>query len=129
LISHSTSPTTFHKAVSALVQNGFSQQAEPRLVEIAEKRMLETRYSVLHGDLLACDSFDLMNDVENIQKTTLVICGSDDAMTPVRYSQFLAGAIAGAQLEILPGAGHMVMLEKPKETAAIMLNFLSTISS
>jgi pimeloyl-ACP methyl ester carboxylesterase len=128
VIAHSTSPTTFHKAVGVMVKMGFCEETEPRVMELAEKRMLETRHSVLHGDLLACDSFDVMEEIENIQKPTLVLCGAEDSLTPVRYSQFLAGAIAGAHLEILPGAGHMVMLEKPKETAAIFSNFLSTIN-
>ena len=32
-------------------------------------------------------------------------------MTPVKYSQFLAAEMPDARLVILPGAGHMVMLE------------------
>jgi pimeloyl-ACP methyl ester carboxylesterase len=128
VISHTTSPTTFHKAVGTMVKLGFCDETDPRVVELAEKRMLETRHSVLHGDLLACDSFDVMEEIGSIQKPTLVLCGAEDKLTPVRYSQFLAGTIAGSRLEILAGSGHMVMLEKPKETAAIISSFLSTIT-
>jgi pimeloyl-ACP methyl ester carboxylesterase len=128
IISHSSSLTTFHKAVNSLVTSGFSREADQRAMELAEKRMLETRHSVLHGDLLACDTFDLIEEIVRIQKPTLVLSGSEDSLIPIRYSQFLAGGIGGAKIEVIPGAGHMVMLEKPKETAAILSNFLSTIS-
>jgi pimeloyl-ACP methyl ester carboxylesterase len=32
-------------------------------------------------------------------------------MTPVKYSQFLLQRIKGSRLEILPDAGHMLMME------------------
>jgi pimeloyl-ACP methyl ester carboxylesterase len=127
-ISFSSSPTTFHKAVNVLVRQSFNQETDERTVELAEKRMLETRHSVLHGDLLACDSFDYIEEISQIDTPTLVLCGSEDMLTPIRYSQFLAGGIPGAKLEIIPGAGHMVMLEKPKETASVLSGFLSTLT-
>jgi pimeloyl-ACP methyl ester carboxylesterase len=34
-------------------------------------------------------------------------------MTPVKYAQFLHQQITGSRLEILPSAGHMVMMESP----------------
>jgi pimeloyl-ACP methyl ester carboxylesterase len=48
-------------------------------------------------------------------------------MMPVRYSQFLADNIAGARLEIIPDASHMVILEQPEAVAGAMSSFLSTI--
>ena len=41
----------------------------------------------------------------------LILCGDADRMTPVKYSQFLAAEMPDARLIILPGAGHMAMLE------------------
>ena len=38
-------------------------------------------------------------------------------MTPVKFSQFLHEQIAGSQLVVVPGAGHMVMLEQPAAVA------------
>jgi pimeloyl-ACP methyl ester carboxylesterase len=35
-------------------------------------------------------------------------------MTPVKYSQFLNDRIKGSKMEILPDAGHMVMMESPQ---------------
>ena len=44
-------------------------------------------------------------------------------MTPLRNSQFLADHIRGARLEIVPGAGHMVMLEKPRAVLDVLVGF------
>jgi pimeloyl-ACP methyl ester carboxylesterase len=73
--------------------------------------LMRCQPEVLYGDYLACDRFDMMNEVEKIGLPTLILCGQEDGMTPVKYSQFLLQRIKGSRLEILPGAGHMVMIE------------------
>ena len=52
-----------------------------------------------------------MNEVEKISLPTLILCGGEDELTPPKYSQFLHQRIKGSRLEILPHAGHMVMME------------------
>lgn len=128
ILEDCANPTTFHKAVDSLITGAFSHLANPRLIELATKRMLETRPSVLHGDLLACHEFDLTEKLGEIQAPTLVVCGSDDLLTPLRNSQFLAGAILGATLTVIPDAGHMVMLEKPIETASVLQDHLTNLA-
>jgi pimeloyl-ACP methyl ester carboxylesterase len=51
--------------------------------------------------------------VEKIDLPTLIICGEEDELTPVKYSGFLHERIRTSRLETLPHAGHMVMLESP----------------
>jgi pimeloyl-ACP methyl ester carboxylesterase len=127
ILENSASPTTFHNAVEKIVALSFAPQAPPRLVELAGQRMLETRPSVLRGDMLACDLFDVTERVNNIQQPALVLCGEEDHMTSVRQSQFLASALGNARLVIIPEAGHMVMLEKPEEVAGAIRTFLDEI--
>jgi pimeloyl-ACP methyl ester carboxylesterase len=124
ILENCASSTTFHNAVEMVVGRSFSAQTPPRLVELAGERMLETRPSVLHGDMLACDLFDETERISTIQKPALVLCGEEDRMTPVRQSQFLAAALEKAQLVTIPGAGHMVMLEKPQKVADAIHAFL-----
>jgi pimeloyl-ACP methyl ester carboxylesterase len=52
-----------------------------------------------------------MNEVEKIVIPTLILCGDDDQLTPLKYSQFLNSRIKGSKLEVLSNAGHMVMME------------------
>jgi pimeloyl-ACP methyl ester carboxylesterase len=57
------------------------------------------------------------------------MCGEDDRMTPVRFSQYLADKIPNSRLEIIPSAGHMVMLEKPEIVAKLIKDFLTEMES
>ena len=45
---------------------------------------------------------------------TLVITGSDDTLIPPAESERMALAIRGAQLTVIPNAGHLVAFEKPE---------------
>jgi pimeloyl-ACP methyl ester carboxylesterase len=127
ILADSANPTTFPKAVESLITGAFSHNAKTRLVELAASRMAGTRPSVLYGDLLACHEFDAIDRLSEIRTPTLVLCGSEDQLTPLRNSQFLTGAIPEASLRIIPEAGHMVMLEKPKEVAEALLEFLTRL--
>jgi pimeloyl-ACP methyl ester carboxylesterase len=124
LLEYTANPTTFYKAVEMVTAWSFGPSADARLVELALRRMREARPSVLHGDLLACAGFDVTEQIGDVCQPTLVICGADDRMTPTRDAQFLAGMIPGAQIEIIPNAGHMVMLEQPQAVAAALAAFL-----
>lgn len=82
---------------------------------------------VAHGDFVACDSFEVMARLGEIRAPTLVLCGAGDRLTPPKYSEFLRDRIAGARLEIVPGAGHMVQLEAPARVAGSVAAFLSPL--
>ncbi len=128
ILTDAANPTTYRRASEALCRQAFSPSAESHLVELMVQRMTETRQSVMHGDLLACNDFDASKDIERIRHPTLVLCGTDDRLTPSRYSQFLADAIPSGRLVIIPQGGHMVMLERPQAVADALDVFLSGVS-
>jgi pimeloyl-ACP methyl ester carboxylesterase len=129
LIESTMSKTTFHNAIEKIILWSFAEDAPDSLTQLAAKRMTEVRPSVLHGDFLACDTFDISDRLDELSNLPLLlICGEEDKMTPLRYSQYLADRVANARLERIPGAGHMVMLEKPQTVAAIVSDFLDGIS-
>lgn len=59
---------------------------------------------------------------------TLVVCGAEDVLTPPAESEAMAAAVPGAELVILPGAGHLSNLEAPMAFTAALARFLSRIS-
>ena len=58
---------------------------------------------------------------------TLVITGAEDEMIPVEESRRMASAVPGAQLIIVPGAGHLANLEQPEAFNDALKNFLSAL--
>ncbi len=101
----------FEETVQKINQFAFSQKTPSDLIEKGVFGMQQCHREVLFGDFLACDRFNLIQEVEKIVSPTLILCGEDDQLIPVKFSQFLASRISASQLEILPGAGHMVMME------------------
>ena len=127
LIQYCSEENTYPQAVDMIIDWAFSAQADQRLIELSIKRMLEMPGNVLLNDFKACDDFDVRDQVSEIEQPTLVLCGEDDQMTPVRFSQYLADKIPNSQLEVIPNAGHMVMLEQPEIVANLIKGFLSKI--
>ncbi len=127
LLNYVADQTTFLKATDLLVSYSFSANAPSHLVELASRRLVETRQSVLYGDLVACNRFDVMDQLRKVKQPTVVLCGYEDQLTPLRYSQFLASNIPEARLEVIPGAGHMVMLEQPLRVADSLHMFLKDL--
>ncbi len=67
--------------------------------------------------------YNLYKTLTNISAPTMVIYGDGDAF-PMLVAQDYANNIRGARLEVINGAGGYPHIEKPKNTADIMLSFL-----
>ena len=128
ILENAANPVTFPLAVKLINEWAFSADTSPRLRELAAQRMGETRPTVLHGDFLACNEFDVGERLSEIQKPTLILCGAEDKMTPPKYSKSLHEKIPNSELVIVEGAGHMVMLENPREAAAAFERFLDRVA-
>ncbi len=114
----------FDETVRSICHYAFSKKTPPDLIEKGIETMLKAKPAVLYGDFAACDRFDIIDRVGTIRVPTLVVCGSDDMLTPPKYAHFLAEKIEGAQVEIIEGAGHMVMIERPHEFNRSVMEFL-----
>jgi len=78
-------------------------------------------------DFRCCDKFDIVDKVSQIAVPTLVICGAEDNMTPVKYSQYLVNQIAGARLVTVEGSTHHCFIEKPVEVNRAIEEFLKNL--
>lgn len=129
ILENASSEATFPLAIKMIHDSAFGPSANPRLRELAAQRMSEIRPTVLHGDFIACNEFDVIEELPMINIPTLIVCGKEDKMTPLRYSQLLGESISNAELVVIDGAGHMVMLEEPHQVADALVNFFSKIKN
>lgn len=67
--------------------------------------------------------------LQHITVPTLIVVGSEDAYTPISDAQLMHQGIAGSQLVILEGIGHMPNMEHPSEFNAALMRFLLAIPS
>jgi 3-oxoadipate enol-lactonase len=67
------------------------------------------------------------NDLRNIGVPTLVVVGSEDAITDRGQAQLMARGIRGAQIESIPDAGHLANVEAPETFNLALQRFLKSI--
>ena len=56
---------------------------------------------------------------------TMVICGRQDALTPLEHSQEMAAGIPGARLAVIEDCGHLSTMERPQAATALMRQWLT----
>jgi pimeloyl-ACP methyl ester carboxylesterase len=129
LLESLDNPRSYESAVGTFNKNCFGPNASSRLIELSKQAMMEMRPSVLMGDFLACDQFDITGHIDGLNIPALIICGREDKMTPLKYSESLRDSIAGSQLHVMDGAGHMAMAEYPDLVAELLVKFVNAIPS
>lgn len=117
----------FEVGAAQLVHRCYGPESSKKLIKWGLELFLEERPNVIFDDFKACNEFDRMEQIGSIKKPVLVICGSEDSMTPPKYSQYLAEHLRRATLRIIEGAGHMVMVENPFKVNAAILKFLASL--
>jgi pimeloyl-ACP methyl ester carboxylesterase len=76
---------------------------------------------VLFRDLSACNSYaNALAAAATVKVPTTLILGDRDMMTPAKAGKALAAAIPHAKTVVVPGAGHMIMAERPAELLAAL---------
>lgn len=88
------------------------------------QKFLHADPQLIHGDLFACDNFDVIKEIQSVRMPTWIIVGQDDKLTPPKYADFLHAAINGSRLDVVPDAGHLVMMEKPSLFNQHLVQFL-----
>jgi pimeloyl-ACP methyl ester carboxylesterase len=67
----------------------------------------------------------LARRLHRITAPTLIVWGERDAVVPVVYAREFARRIAGAEVEILKGGGHVLQVERREETLGLIRRFLA----
>ncbi len=110
----SLAATDFDSAIEFLLPWEFRDDAPEGLRQWRREQMRRNGQRALQRDFATCDGFNVMDRLSEIKVPALVVCGRDDKLTPVKYSQYLKDQLPEAQCKIIEGAGHNVMLEQPK---------------
>jgi proline iminopeptidase len=73
--------------------------------------------------------FDFTPDLGRVEKPTLLVVGEKDRTTTTRAARVLHHGIAGSELVVVPGAGHMSLVEAQDEYLEAVRGFLRRYSS
>jgi pimeloyl-ACP methyl ester carboxylesterase len=127
ILDNAVSSTTFPSAIQSLQELMVGPGTSPRLAEQNRKRLLQLRPSLVSGDLKACDQYDVTDRLASIKTPSLVISGTEDKLTPPRFSTILAAHIHAAALQTFDAAGHLLPLEQPGRLAKLLTVFFKSI--
>ena len=103
----------------------FGGDVPPSLVDFMERMVAHTPVEVMtefFDTFLSHDKLEALGVLSDVE--TLVLCGDKDLLTPPHNSQVMADALPDAELQLVPGAGHMVILERPAVVNGALLDLL-----
>ena len=103
---------------------GGAFRKDPSLIGSHAKAMHGARNLGYFYQLLAMTGWSSLPWLWSLPQPTLVLMGSDDPLVPVINGRVLAQLIPNAKLRLIDD-GHLFMVTRPKETAAMIEAFLA----
>ncbi|MFH1350354.1 MAG: alpha/beta hydrolase [Pseudomonadota bacterium] len=118
----------FEQTIDTFIRYAYSLKTDKAIIEEGGKLMKSAGSETVHSDFLACDEFDSRQEVPHIDLPCLVLCGSQDKLTPPKLSLTLQENIKGSVLKTIPNVGHMVMIESYEEFNQAVTAFIFGLS-
>ncbi len=115
-------PATFHAMMTETWR-----RADPELAGEMQAQAAALGPLPFLNDLRACDAFDVIERLGEIDLPTLAIVGTGDVMTPPKYADFLRDRMPCAKVEIVEGGTHFVFAELPDEVNAAIARFVDEL--
>ena len=109
--------------------SSFEEAVDPELMARVIKGIQLTPVESGVVDWRAADGFDRMQDVARIETPTLVIGGSEDALTPPKYGDYLTEKIRQSERVLIAGGAHMLIAERAQEVAGAIASFVARLGS
>ncbi len=111
-----------------IVDTGYGPATGAQARQAGARQLAEVAPGVLHSDFVACSVYDARPRLAEVRCPALVLYGSEDRLTPPRYVRALQEGLPAARLEEVPGAGHMLPLERPEAVGEAISRFLAALA-
>ena len=121
-----------HGGMAAVVQPSMERwftpefrRRRPDVIDRASKSVLanEPAVQAAFWDMIA--ALDTQERLAELHCPTLVLAGAEDPSTPPAAARLIGARVAGARVEIIPGASHMVTLEAPEVVTGLLEAFFT----
>ena len=118
---------SFKDFADMAAENSFSKSSPLELKAEFKELLLKSNPETAANDLAACNEFDTTDILLKIKVPTYIITGEEEKLAPIKNSVRLKNLIDNSRMEIINGAGHFVMMEKPEEFNKSVINFLNIL--
>ncbi|NDP26629.1 MAG: alpha/beta hydrolase [Flavobacterium sp.] len=121
--------TNFNEGFIKNVFHKDSITNKPELVEqLRNVVFANSQHSITQGLVALAERSETCSILDEITIPTLIICGNEDAITPLDESKFMNKQIKGSVLHIINNAGHVSNLEEPAQFNKYLYNFLMDLN-
>jgi len=102
----------FEKTVDFIVKYSFDRSTSPFFPKKAREYTIAAGADATHADFLACSTFNMRDQLGDIDLPTLVVAAEGDRMIPYKHSAGLVDALPNAELVTIADSGHYPHLER-----------------
>ncbi len=104
------------------------EKVAPEFASRLRARAIAQGPAAAYYDLMACDQFDVMERLGEIKAPLHAIVGSEDVMTPPKYSEFMCRSLPDASMTVIDGGTHFVFAEQPDAVNQAIEAFLDRLN-
>lgn len=102
--------------------------ANKALLEKRAKGFNEIPEDYLEGQITLYDTFiadvNMTEELHKIKCPALVVCGVNDILKPLKFSEIIARGIENAEFITIPNCGHVTFYEKPDALNSALIGFV-----
>jgi len=103
----------------------FARQVQEEVQREVTQLMLACPAQSAAADFKACNKFDVINRIGEINQPVLIITGDEDKMTPPKYAVYLEQNLKFPASCRLAQTGHMPPNEKPEQVNQAIRSFIA----
>ena len=120
-------PSTIYRRNAWFLYGADTRTNHPERIEedLVYRGKIPTSPAGYFGQLQAAMSHDTWDELSSISSPTLVVHGDADLLVPTDNGRLLAQRIPGAELVLVPGAGHMLQSDGGDAVRDAVLGFLA----
>lgn len=130
-VAERTAPLDAGRGMAALardlVPKLLGDDPDTEAAALAEASLASVPEDAYRAALACLPTFDRREALAQLRVPALLVAGERDRQAPAAVMERMAGRMPDARFVCVPGAGHLLPLERPKELAAAVSDFLRRI--
>jgi pimeloyl-ACP methyl ester carboxylesterase len=129
LVQGGEDPSTVYRRNAWFLYGEETRARHPERIDedIEYRSKIPTQPTGYFGQIQAAMAHDTWDELPSIAAPTLVVHGEADLLVPTPNGVRLAERIAGAELTLIPGAGHMLQSDALGVVRSAVLEFLARV--
>jgi pimeloyl-ACP methyl ester carboxylesterase len=128
LVDYFSNPLTIPLGIQLFREWAFCARTPPAQVKAGLASLHAARPAVLAGDWQAFTRFDFHGTLKRVTTPAWIVSGADDRLAPPSGAHYLASQLSNVSVQVIPSAGHMLLVEQPAALAAGLQAFLQKLS-